>query len=92
MKRNFTLSKNDKSYVLKDTNPKRNEEPFVIDIEELKFNTADFYDYVFSGITVDHEIKIKNSLGKDDKMGEIVYNTIDEIIQGVMAKLKGTEG
>ena len=52
MKRSFTLNKNENSYVLKDTNPNRKDEPFTIDIEELKFDTAEFYDYVFYGVYV----------------------------------------
>ena len=88
MKRSFTLNKNENSYVLKDTNPNRKDEPFTIDIEELKFDTAEFYDYVFYSVTEDFEIKIENCLGEDDKSGAIVYKTIDEIAQGVLEKLK----
>lgn len=88
MKRSFTLNKDEKSYILKDTNPNRNDEPFTIDIEELKFDTAEFYDYVFYGVNEDFEIKIENCLGENDKSGAIVYKTIDEIAQGVLEKLK----
>lgn len=88
MKRSFTLNKDEKSYVLKDTNPNRKDKPFTIDIEELKFDTEEFYDYVFCGVTEDYEINIKNCLSKDDKVGAIVYKTLDEIAQGVLEKLK----
>lgn len=88
MKRKFTLTKEDGAYVLKDTNPNRKELPFKIEISELKFDTASFYDYVFRGVDKDYEIVVDNRLDSDDKAGSIIYKTIDEIAHGVLARLE----
>lgn len=90
MKRNYVLNKDDEFYVLKDTNSNRPDAPFKISIEDLKFDTACFYDYVFSGITKDHDIEIKNGIDKEDTTGLVVYKTINEITQGVLMKIKET--
>lgn len=88
MKRSFTLNKDEKYYILTDNNPNRNDEPFKISLEDLKFDTAQFYDYVFHGINQEYLISIDNQIDSDDKAGAIVYKTIDEIVQGVLEKLK----
>lgn len=88
MRRKFTLNKEEEFFVLKDTNPNRDAEPFKIGLKELKFDTVAFYDYVFAGIDEEYNIEIDNRLKKDDKVGAIVFKTLDEIVQGVLEKLK----
>ena len=88
MKRNYTLTKEDMFYILKDTNPNRNDEPFKIGINELIFDTSSFYDYVFKGVSEEYEISIDNNLNPEDKVGAVIYKTIDEIAREVLIKLK----
>lgn len=88
MKKSFILNKNENGYILKDTNPNRKDEPFRIGAEELKFNTEIFYDYVFKDVTMDYSIEVQNQLDEQDKIGKIIYKTIDEIAQGVLKKIK----
>ncbi len=88
MKKSFILNKNENGYILKDTNPNRKDEPFRIGVEELKFDTESFYDYVFKDVTMDYSIEIQNQLDEQDKIGIIIYKTIDEIAQGVLEKIK----
>ncbi len=88
MKRSFTLNKDEKFYILSDTNPNRNDEPFKIGLEDLKFDTVAFYDYVFKGITKEHEICIENAIAAEDKSGAVVYKTITDITEGVLNKLR----
>lgn len=91
MKKSFILNRNEDGYVLKDTNPNRKDEPFRIGVEELKFDTESFYDYVFKDVTMDYSIEIQNQLDEQDKIGIIIYKTIDEIAQGVLEKIKQIE-
>ena len=91
MKRTFILNEEQGKYVLRDNNPNRKDSPFSIDEDDLKFDTSKFYDYVFEGIDMNSTIVIESKLGDNDKKGSIVYKTIDEIAQGVMAKIKEVE-
>ena len=91
MKKSFILNRNEDGYVLKDTNPNRKDEPFRIGVEELKFDTESYYDYVFKDVTMDYSIEIQNQLDEQDKIGIIIYKTIDEIAQGVLEKIKQIE-
>lgn len=88
MKRTFILNEDDTKYMLTDTNPNTKEEPFFISKNELKFDTSAFYDYVFSRIDEDYSVEIKSELNENNKQGIIVYRTIDEIVQGVMDRIK----
>lgn len=88
MKKSFILNKDENGYVLKDTNPSRKDEPFRIGVEELKFDTVSFYDYVFKDVTMDYSIEIQNQLDEQDNIGKIIYKTIDEVAQGVLERIK----
>jgi len=91
MKRTFILNEEQGKYVLRDNNPNRKDSPFSIDEDDLKFDTSKFYDYVFEGIDMNSTIVIESNLSAEDKKGAVVLKTIDEISQGVMAKIKETD-
>ena len=85
MKKTFNFTSDGTNYILKDTNPNKENEPFTIEIESLKFDTARFYMYVFSDVKSKLEIEVKNLVeNADDKGAKRVYGTINEICQGVV--------
>ncbi len=88
MKKTFILSEDAKNYYLKDTNPNKTATPFMIEKENLKFDTTAFYNYVFDQIDDEHLIEIKSELDANDKRGKVVFSTIEEIVQGVMERFK----
>ena len=88
MKKTFNFSSDGTNYILKDTNPNKHGEPFTIAIENLKFDTAKFYMYVFSDVKSKIEIEVKNLIDDpEEKRARRVYGTINEICQGVIEKL-----
>ena len=87
MKKTFEFSVDDEKYTLTSTNPNEKKEPFVIGKNELQFNTAAFYEYVFSDISVENEVEIIDKSQADDKAAKRVYSIISEISSGVMKKM-----
>lgn len=59
-----------------------------IDKDTMEFNTTKFYDYVFSDIDKELDIKVNNTVSEFDKVGQRTYSTIVEICDGVIAKMK----
>ena len=52
-----------------------------------EFDTKKFYQYVFSDISIPIEIEIIDKTMSDDKEVQRVYGVINDIVQGVVAKL-----
>lgn len=84
MKKTFEFSKDEEKYILKNTNPNENKEPFVIYKNTMQFETQKFYEYVFEDIEDVTEICVVNSVDVSDKEAERTCKTISEISNGVM--------
>lgn len=88
MKKTLNFKSDDVMYILEDINPNEKREPFTIDKDTMEFNTTRFYDYVFSDIDKELDIKVNNTVSEFDKVGQRTYSTIVEICDGVIAKMK----
>lgn len=88
MKKTLIFKSGDTTYILENTNPNEKREPFTIDRDTMKFDTAKFYQYVFSDIDKELDIKVDNTVPESDKVGKRTYSTIVEICDGVIAKMK----
>lgn len=87
MKRTFEFEQNNDKYTLKNTAPHEKKDPFEIDKSKKEFDTKKFYQYVFSDISFPIEIEIIDKATSDDKETQRVYGIINDIVQGVVAKL-----
>jgi len=85
MKKTFNFTSDGTNYILKDINPNKENQLFTIEIASLKFDTSQFYMYVFSDVKSKIEIEINNLIeDTSDKGAKRVYETINEICQGVV--------
>lgn len=88
MKKILNFKSDDTMYILENTDPNEKRESFIIDKGTMEFNTTKFYDYVFSDIDEELDIKVDNTVPETDKVGQRTYSTIVEICDGVIAKMK----
>ncbi len=87
MKKTFEFNVDDEKYILKNTNPNEQKEEFVIDKNEMQFDTNAFYKYVFSDITSEMELEIVDKTLADDKTAKRVYGIVSETSKEVMKKM-----
>ncbi len=88
MRKTLNFKSDDTTYILENTNPNEKSEPFTIDKDTMEFNTTKFYEYVFSDIDKELDIKVDNTVPESDKVGQRTYSTIVELCDGVIAKMK----
>ncbi len=88
MRKTLNFKSDDTTYILENKNPSDKREPFTIDKDTMEFNTTKFYEYVFSDIDKELDIKVDNTVSESDKVGQRTYSTIVEICDGVIAKMK----
>lgn len=87
MKKTLNFSKNEKEYILENTNPNEKNSPFTIALDTMEFDTNRFYEYVFSDINKNIDINIVNQVVDPDKATQRTYDVLVEICNGVIGKM-----
>jgi len=87
MKKTFEFKVEESKYILINTNPNENREPFEINKQEMKFDTSKFYQYVFEDINDSCEIKIVDMAHENDKDAKRVCKIVSEIVDAVIKKM-----
>lgn len=87
MKKTFDFKVGEETYILKNKNPNDKRDAFEINKNEMQFDANKFYQYVFSDINDKIEIEVIDNSDTDDKVAKRVYNTISEIVNGVMERI-----
>lgn len=87
MKKIFEFEENTDTYILKNTNPNYVLEPFIINKNQMEFDSNLFYKYVFSDIAEEMDIQILDKTNDDNKEAKRIYSIIQEVTNGVMCRI-----
>lgn len=93
MTKKYDFNYEEGRYILQYNNPNSKEEPFVIDTEDMQFDTKKFYMYIFSDVKEQINIEIINNIKMDivspeiAKKGERVYKVIDDLCKEITKRI-----
>lgn len=93
MTRRYNFDYQEEKYILKDTNPNKTDEPFIIDAKDMQFDTRMFYTYIFSDVKEQINIEIQNNIQADvvgtdvAKKGERVYRVINDLCKEITSRI-----
>ena len=93
MTKKYSFDYEEEKYILRNTNPSKTDEPFVISAKDMQFDTKKFYLYVFSDVKEQLTIEIQNNIQAEQvgrevaKKGERVYKVIDDLCKEIISRI-----
>lgn len=90
MTNNYEFKFENGTFILQTTRPDDSRRPFEIKEEELEFDVAQFYEYVFADFKEETHIVVENKINEschNRKIAEHLYGVIVEICKSVEEEL-----